>query len=74
MSDSILVYSYQFNFPDKASIELNLEIDSYKTTLLPNNETTPFWAALDFNQCPNCPLSLEKQAVCPDTICCIYWY
>ena len=65
MKDSLLVYSYQFNFPDKESIELNIEVDSLTVTLQPNDEELPFWTALDFNQCSNCPLNIEKNAFCP---------
>jgi len=65
MQNPLLVYSYQFNFPDKESIELNLEIDPSTVTLQTSNEELPFWAALDFNQCSNCPLKLENHAICP---------
>jgi len=65
MNDTTLVYSYQFNVPDKESIELKLEIDSVTTTLKSNKDDMPFWIALGFNQCPNCPLSLDKELVCP---------
>jgi len=65
MQDSILVYSYQFNFPDKESIKLSIEIDSLTVTLQAKDEETPFWTALDFNQCSNCPLNIEKTPFCP---------
>jgi len=65
MSASVLVYSYQFNFSDNKSIQLNLEVDSSNLNLLSNNEVFPFWAALDFNQCPNCPLNIEENTFCP---------
>ncbi len=65
MNHTFLVYSYQFNFPNIKSIELNLEIDSKTLTLQANEESVPFWAALDFKQCPNCPLSIDKHPSCP---------
>ena len=65
MSDMTLNYCYQFNFPDKQPIELKLEIDSETTTLKSTQDDMPFWIALGFNQCPNCPLSLDKELVCP---------
>jgi len=65
MNDSDLAYTYQFNFPDKEVIELKLEIDCSSVTLRQNNEDQPFWTELGFNQCPNCPLNIEKETVCP---------
>lgn len=65
MNDELLVYSYQFNFPDKDSIELNLEIDSLTTTLQTNENASLFWTALDFKQCSNCPLNLKQHPYCP---------
>lgn len=65
MSDSLLDYCYQFNFPDKAPIELNLKIDMQTMVLQSKDQETPFWAALEFNQCPNCPLNAEQHSVCP---------
>lgn len=65
MNNTFLAYSYQFNFPNIKSIELNLKIDSKTTTLQPDEDPVPFWAVLDFNQCPNCPLSVDKHSCCP---------
>jgi len=65
MTNSLLVHSYQFNFPDKDSIELNLEIESSTMTLNTDNNDTPFWALLGFEQCSNCPLDIETNSVCP---------
>jgi len=65
MSDSLLVYSYQFNFLDKPSIELNIEIDSLTTTFRADDNDLPPWAALEFEQCPNCPLQTKETSVCP---------
>jgi len=65
MPSSFLVYSYQFNFPEKESIELNIEIDSLTTTFRANNKELPSWTALKFEQCPNCPLQAKETSVCP---------
>ncbi len=66
MSDEFLVYSYQFNFPDKQSIELNYKIDSLTTTLESNTDVElPFWAELDYKQCVNCSLKVKDHVFCP---------
>jgi len=65
MTDSFLVFSYQFNFTDKESLELKLDVDPLTMELKINDKEPPLWAALDFNQCPNCPLSSETNAFCP---------
>jgi len=65
MTDTLLVHSYQFNFPDKDSIELCLKIESSTMTLQADNNDIPFWALLGFEQCSNCPLDVENNAVCP---------
>ncbi len=65
MLDSFLVYSYQFNFPDKDSIELNIEIDSLTSTFQADNKGLPPWTALEFEQCSNCPLQAKKNTACP---------
>jgi len=65
MTDSALVYSYQFNLPEKEPIRLNIEIDSSTITLEPNDNTSIFWTELGFNQCANCPLNIAEHPVCP---------
>jgi len=66
MSETFLDYSYQFNVPGKEPIELHLKIDSKTTTIQSEeDDEPPFWAALDFKQCPNCPLNLEQHPICP---------
>ncbi|MDF1582835.1 MAG: hypothetical protein RQ733_10465 [Methyloprofundus sp.] len=65
MNDAFLDYSYQFNFPDKTSSELQLKINLQTTTLQSDETTAPYWTALEFNQCPNCPFNKEQHANCP---------
>jgi len=68
MNDEILVYSYLFNFQDKESFQLTLEIDANSTTLQLPEKSSNFWTALGFNQCPNCPLNSDQQLDCPVVI------
>lgn len=65
MNQQPIVYQYQFNFPDKKIIELSLQIDPVTTSLILETDDMPFWIALGYKQCPNCPLSLEHHLVCP---------
>jgi len=64
--DTSLVYSYQFNFPDKASIEITLDIDPV-TIVLKNSSVMdlPAWTVLTFKQCSNCPLNVNESPNCP---------
>jgi len=66
MMDTSLVYSYQFNFPDKASIDIKLDINPV-TMVLKNPRVIDFpaWTALNFQQCSNCPLSVNESPHCP---------
>ena len=52
---------------DKEKIEIfDLKLDS-RTLELVNRpcKNLPFWARLDFNQCPHCPLDLLTHPFCP---------
>jgi len=64
--DTPLVYSYQFNFPDKAPIEITLDIDPV-TIVLKNTSASvaPDWTVLTFQQCSNCPLNFNESPNCP---------
>ncbi|WP_036300299.1 DUF6901 family protein [Methylomarinum vadi] len=64
--DLILNYSYQFKLSDKAPVKIDLRIDKQTNTLLPpENADLPFWADLEYQQCPNCPLNSEESPHCP---------
>lgn len=59
-------YIYEFVFSDGAKKEFRVKLD-YETL---NIETEarrgyPSWTALEFCQCPNCPLSPKKHPNCP---------
>ena len=61
-----LGFHFQFTFPEGAVQEFFVNIDAHSLNLIaPQRETYPEWAALSFCQCPNCPLSEERNPVCP---------
>lgn len=57
--------TYHFQFPDGAA-RYDLALDSKSVTLCDRDQSTiPPWTALDFHQCPHCPLSKEENPQCP---------
>ena len=57
---------YTFLFPDSHTHEFHLQLDPQ--SLEPQTQassTLPSWAALSFNQCPNCPLDANDHPHCP---------
>jgi len=66
MSDKCLDYQYQFKLSDGRIISLSLQIDAATNTLItPTRQSLPAWTELEFNQCPNCPLSRAEHQHCP---------
>lgn len=62
-------FRYTLTFEDGSSRDLLLEIDAGSETLVaPPPEAPPFWSKLDYQQCENCPLSVERSPFCPVAI------
>jgi len=57
---------YRFDLPDGSQKVLDLAFDAASFRLLnPLPPDPPFWTALEFNQCANCPLSATRHRHCP---------
>src|SRR4051812_25359406 len=52
--------TYHFRFADGQAASLDAGPDA-----VPEPDHLPPWTALDFCQCPNCPLQRERVAHCP---------
>lgn len=61
-----VVYTYEFVFPDGSKKEFKVELD-YETLNFEAEPrgTYPSWTALEFCQCPNCPLDPADYPHCP---------
>jgi hypothetical protein len=59
------IISYRFDAEDGTQATFDLELDP-KTLLLPVVQgDLPEWTALEFQQCPHCPLSVQEHSRCP---------
>lgn len=72
-----IFYNYQFNFPDGNQKQFSVDFDnqSLRSKLADENQY-PDWSQLEFNQCPNCPLTSEDYLYCPlavNLVPIIYW-
>lgn len=57
---------YRFDLPDGSHKSLEFTFDAVDFRLSnPPPEAPPFWTALQFNQCANCPLSVLEHPYCP---------
>ena len=62
----VLNISYRFTFPTGKTHTIDLAIDASTLELRASiNQPLPAWAALDFNQCPHCPLDIKNHPHCP---------
>ena len=61
-----LTIKYIFRFPDdrRETFEVTLDGESIEP-IDDRSEALPQWTQLDFEQCPNCPLSVETHSHCP---------
>jgi hypothetical protein len=58
--------TYEFRFEDESTSTLTMELDRETMALLPpDDQHLADWTALEFAQCPNCPLSREENPHCP---------
>jgi hypothetical protein len=65
MSDPQLI-RYRFDLPDGSQKTLDFTFDPKDFRLRnPAPAEPPFWTALEFSQCANCPLSKADHAHCP---------
>jgi hypothetical protein len=66
MNEQKLYFLYKLLFPDDKLIEFPIQIDKSSCTFIPATELIPQnWAALDYQQCENCPLNTAKSSFCP---------
>lgn len=62
---SVVTIRYEMVLPDGSRESFSLPLDSVDLSLAwPLPEVKPEWTALDFHQCPNCPLSPEIHPDC----------
>lgn len=60
------VFVYKLSFPDGNQLEFPIYIDKASNSFLPTTQATaPAWAALEYQQCGNCPLSNSEVPLCP---------
>ncbi|WP_135622331.1 DUF6901 family protein [Solemya pervernicosa gill symbiont] len=67
MNNITIHYSFSSH---KCSEEFNLQLDAETLEPIANGddpEPLPVWAKLDYEQCPNCPLTAETHPYCPLT-------
>jgi hypothetical protein len=58
--------NYTFILPKNKEEVIDVRLDDEKLLLLNDiPENLPAWTALDFHQCPNCPLSVDNNPHCP---------
>lgn len=61
-----ILIQYRFRKANNSRAEFNFELDPVSLELInPIPEHLPIWTALDFHQCPNCPLDVAADPHCP---------
>ena len=61
-----ITIDYCFTLADGSKREFNIELAGENLGLIQNLQTPlPEWTALDFHQCPNCPLEKTSSPHCP---------
>ena len=61
-----LSFHYKLSFNDGKALAFCIEIDRDTGNFIPPPlEAPPFWSALEYRQCENCPLSSQHTAYCP---------
>ena len=72
-----IFYNYQFNFSDGHHKEFRVDFDNQSLrSKLADEDEFPDWAQLEFNQCINCPLTVDDYLYCPlavNLVPIIYW-
>ena len=65
----IMNINYTFILPDNNEEIVEVRLDNESLLLLNDvPEKLPFWTKLDFHQCPNCSLSIDKNPQCPTAV------
>ena len=60
-----MVISYRFDPESGPHAQFDLELDPDPLALPPAEGDLPEWTALEFKQCPNCPLDSDEYSQCP---------
>jgi len=62
----IISFKYIFDLPEGHQVQMDIQLDSQRLNIINNCPyVLPEWAALDFYQCPHCPLSVTTHTHCP---------
>lgn len=58
--------TYRFVFEDATAREFTIQLDRHTLRMVNVAESPhPDWTRLEFHQCPNCPLTPDKEPYCP---------
>lgn len=72
-----IFYNYQFEFSDGYQKEFLVDFDDKSLqSKLPDDNSYPDWAELEYHQCFNCPLTSDDYLYCPlavSLVPIIYW-
>ncbi len=61
-----LEISYRFRLGDGRALEFQLHIEPHTMEIIDAApDSVPAWCALEFHQCPNCPLTPADHPLCP---------
>ena len=61
-----LTIQYSFRMQDGKEDTFPVELETASMQIIPKQpDVPPPWSALDFHQCPNCPLAVENHPSCP---------
>ncbi len=64
--NQIITYSYKFRFDSGRVVSFPVRLNYSDLSLAdPPPENPPFWTALDYRQCPNCTLNIDRNPYCP---------
>lgn len=65
MSGEAFVVRYRFDLEDGTRADFDVELDPVTLQLGDPPSPLPGWTALDFHQCPHCPLEVDRHPHCP---------
>jgi hypothetical protein len=64
MDNIVIEYRFALDNGQHADFKLEFNADTMEL-LVPDQQDTPDWTALEFEQCPHCPLSKSDSPQCP---------